>query len=188
MNQLPPKPLLPPCNGSHATPWGAEGGDVIPAYLFMCRCELANCVPPEYKEEADISDDSWEWACTWAGCEHTFDFSAITEWAMNWMAECAQTDKANLHPECIVAWAGVTLERLVRRHYLRHLGENGIEVVEISGVHYTCWATPELAIERRRAFGFPTRVPGEVDEVTAQGQGAGELAEGEDDGEAAEGA
>ena len=138
MNQLPPKPLLPPCNGSHGTPWGAEGGDIIPAYLFMCRCELANCVPPEYKEDADISDDSWEWACTWPRCEHTFDFTAITEWAMNWMAERAQTDKANLHPECIVAWAGVTLERLVRRHYLRHLGEDGIEVVEIGGVVSKC--------------------------------------------------
>ena len=60
-----------------------------------------------------------------------------------------------------------------------------IEPTDIGKQHYTYWGTTERAIERRRALGFPTRVPGPGDRVTAAGQGVGE-ADGEDGGEAAD--
>ena len=134
MNQLPPKPLLPPCNGSHATPWARAAANTVPEYLFMCRCELGNAVPLEYDDDARISSSTFQWACTWPRCTQRYHFVVVMDWTIAWLAEQANVDRANLHPECVVAWSGLMLERIVRNHYIRHLSEADIEIVCIGGV------------------------------------------------------
>ena len=134
MNNFPPKPLLPPCNGSHATPWATAAANTVPEYLFMCRCELGNAVPLEYDDDATISLTTFQWACTWPRCTQRFHFVVIMDWTISWLAEQARVDRANLHPECVVAWSGLMLERLVRNHYIRHFSETDIQIVRIGGV------------------------------------------------------
>ena len=129
--ELPPKPLLPPCNGTHATPWGAAGDHIVPEYLFMCRCELFASLPAQYREEAKPARGTEVWVCPWQGCPQTYNFVHVIQWTTSWLAERLQTESANLHPEDIVAWAGVALERIVRRHYPHHLYDEGIEIIEI---------------------------------------------------------
>lgn len=170
-------PCSSQCRRDSTAPRPSEDHNAIPDYLFLCRCEFIGSVPRRVLGDAAPDINTFIWTCPWSECVHRLNFVELVEATAVTIIETTQQDVEHLDRMFVVACAAHALERIAHCHYFQHYIEIGMRFLRTgetvrsswpfmaskltsSSQHRIYWATPEIAIERRRAIGLPVLVPG----------------------------
>ena len=158
----------------------AEEG--VPRYLLLHREEWNYFVPGGLRTAMYPDATTAIWLCPFPGCMYVIDLNNVTEENLA-TSRLSNETKERLrrgegHPGD--DWVRAAFDGMRNSHCFRHLFRMGIRCChplgEVSAAQCTqseinsrahvqlrlFWKTPQLAITRRRALGWPAQVPDEI--------------------------
>ncbi|KAI0716260.1 hypothetical protein C8Q76DRAFT_794594 [Earliella scabrosa] len=143
----------------------AEEG--VPRYLLLHREEWNYFVPGGLRTAMYPDPTTAIWLCPFPGCMYVIDLNNVTEENLA-TSRLSNETKERLrrgegHPGD--DWVRAAFDGMRNSHCFRHLFRMGIRCCHPLGELRLFWKTPELAIRRRRALGWPAQVPDEIVEA-----------------------